>query len=154
MDDTSRPTAAEARAALRTAAAARNAARPTHSLPAWYPATSGLLFATGLTLLGLQWALPHVTWKSETALELGAALLVAAHIVLSQRYETRPGIIHTSPHSVSPQVLAITYTGVLAIAVTAALLWHRAGFVIAAGLAGGLANWLVLQHERTTTPAS
>ncbi|MEU7061266.1 hypothetical protein [Streptomyces sp. NPDC046197] len=155
MDDIPHPTAAEARAALRAAGEAKDAAaRPARSLPAWYPATSGLLFAVGLGCLGLQWALPHVTWKLAATLELAAALLVAAHCVLAQRFEKRPGIIQISPRSVSPQALISAYAGALAIAATAALLWHLAGFVIAAGLCGGLVNWLVLRRERRTGAGS
>ncbi|MFC9635102.1 hypothetical protein ACFTY8_39110 [Streptomyces mirabilis] len=155
MDDVPHPTAAEARAALGAAEAARAAAaRPAHSLPSWYPAANGVLLAVGLGLLGLQWALPHVTWKLATALEMAAALLIGAHCVLAQRFERRPGIIQISPRSVSPQTLIGAYAGVLAFAAAAALLWHLAGFVIAAGVSGGLVNWLVLRRERRTGAAS
>ncbi|MGV9337824.1 hypothetical protein [Streptomyces sp. NPDC003688] len=115
---------------------------------------SGLLLAVGLTSLGLQWALPHPTWKVETALELAAAVLVTAHCVLAQRFERRPGIIQISPHSLSLRALIGAYACVLAVAVAAALLWHLAGFVIALGLGGGLVNWLVLRHERGTGGSS
>ncbi|WP_055495770.1 hypothetical protein [Streptomyces sp. TP-A0356] len=155
MDDIPRPTAAQARAALGAAEAARAAAaRPARSLPAWYPATSGLLFTVGLGLLGLQWALPHVSWKLASALELAAALLVGTHCLLAQRFERRPGIIQVSPRSVSPQVLIGAYAAVLVAAAIAALLWHLGAFVIAAGLGGGLVNWLVLRRERRTGASS
>ncbi|MFF9409877.1 hypothetical protein ACF1B0_30790 [Streptomyces anandii] len=151
MDDIPHPTAAEARAALRAAGAARDAAaRSARSLPTWYPATSALLFAIGLSLLGLQWALPEMNWKLATALELAAALLVATHCGLAQHYERRPGIIQLSPRSVSPRALISAYAGVLAIASAAALLWQLAGFFITAGIGGGLVNWLVLLRERRT----
>ncbi|WP_333736248.1 hypothetical protein [Streptomyces sp. IBSBF 2806] len=155
MDDVPQPTGAEAYAALGAAEAARAAAsRPARSLPFWYPVVSGLLLAVGIGLLGLQWALPHMTWELEATLELAAALLVGAHCVLAQRFERRAGIIQISPRSVTPQALVGAYVGVLTVAAAAALLWHLAGFVMAAGLGGGLVNWLILRHERRAGAAS
>ncbi|MYR86494.1 hypothetical protein GTY41_16515 [Streptomyces sp. SID685] len=155
MDDVPPPTAAEASAALGAAEAARvAAARPARSLPSWYPLASGLLLAAGIGVLGLQWALPTMTWKLEATLELAAALLVGTHCVLSQRYERRPGIIQISPRSVTPRALIGAYVGVLVMAAAAALLWHLAGFVIVAGLCGGLVNCLVLRRERRRGAAS
>lgn len=155
MDDVPHPTAAEASAALGAAEAARAAAaRPARPLPSWYPLASGLLLAVGIGVLGLQWALPVMTWKLEATLELAAALPVGTHCVLAQRFERRPGIIRICPRSVTPRALIGAYLGVLVTAATAALLWHLGGFVIVAGLGAGLVNCLVLRRERRRGAAS
>ncbi|CAL9327089.1 hypothetical protein SUDANB180_07667 (plasmid) [Streptomyces sp. enrichment culture] len=137
--------AADAAAALRVAEAARDAAaRPGAALPAWYPAVNGGLMAAGLVLIGLRW----VVSSSPVVLLIVGALFVAAHVVLAQRFEHKPGIVHAFPRHTGRRQVVLTYAVVLVVAVGAGAFFGPAGLFIAGGVGGGLANSWLLTRER------
>ncbi|MFH8978707.1 hypothetical protein [Streptomyces sp. NPDC017890] len=135
-------------AALRAAEVARDAAaRPGAGLPAWYPAVNGGLMGTGLVLIGLRWVVAGPLPLS-VALLMAGALLVAAKIVLAQRFEHKPGIVHAFPRHTGRRRVMLTYAVVLVVAVGAGVYFGAAGLFIAGGLGGGPANWWLLTRER------
>ncbi|MGC4985223.1 hypothetical protein ACLQ18_32060 [Streptomyces sp. DT193] len=142
-----RPSAESAAAALRAAQAAENAARESaRSVPAWYPATHGLLLAAAMSGFGLAPVWPR--WQGWI---LAAALLCAgAFLVVTWRVQRASGV---APWFARRERGTAWHAWVLplipfAAGLVGALLFGGAGAFTGFGVVAGAVSWLQAGRER------
>lgn len=142
-----RPSPESAAAALRAARAAENAARQSaRSVPAWYPATHGLLLAAAMSGFGLARVWPR--WQGWI---LAAALLCAgAFLVVTWRVQHASGVapwFARREHGTAWRAWVLPSIP-FAAGLVGALLFGTAGAFAGFGVVAGAVSWLQAGRER------
>ncbi|MFF6999320.1 hypothetical protein ACFY93_30850 [Streptomyces sp. NPDC008313] len=136
-----RPSADSAAAALRTARAAESAARQSaHAVPAWFPATHGLLLAAAMSGFGLV-----REWPGREGWILAAALLCAgAFLAVTWRVQHASGAAPWFAGRERGTAWGACVLPLLPFAagLVAALLWGTAGAFVGFGVVAGAVSWL------------